>query len=401
MQKTTTTTSEPDLRFAVILLLLIGGVVGLFFVPGLFSDRVRESPEFQANRKRIEQMTESERARLKRRSERYNQLTDKERAAKRDLHKRVEKDPEAERLKAVLKNFNAWMASLPLVEREKVRDELQKAKTPKERGEIIAAHKDRMEDVRFVRSLPPPQRSQIERESNPERRKELIARVRESISSRSGSSRRPFVEGSDLEAVVGLISRRLNWTAKQEAELKAMTPTRRRLRIIVSAMKEHARLRREDKPGLLSDSDLRDAIEKEIEDETLKKKLFGEPSSSKFRRQYRVLSIVSTSLFRERATVAGSPTKDQLSDFFKKLSREKQDEIMREGGARQKSRLKRLYYYRGGEDGQDFADFLSEWFNVMRRYGWRRPRPGGTGSRSEGSGKRGGEGRGSRKGPRI
>ncbi|MFQ5734507.1 MAG: hypothetical protein ACE5KM_21440 [Planctomycetaceae bacterium] len=381
-------TTNRDYGFAVILLLLAGGTVALIWVPSLFGDPTRETAEYRANREKIARMTESQRARVLRRSDRYfNEWTEQQRADARKLHKDLQNAPDSERLNDVLKTFNAWMASLPLVERETVREELRKADNAEQRRLIVAAHKDRQDDQRLLRSLPLPQRMAIKRESNPERKKEMIRRFRESMSFRFGS----VLQRTELDAVVKLIAGRLTLSPQETAELKTLEPASRRLRIVVTAMKEHARRRRDAKPGLLSDDDLRDTVESEIEDEDLKKKLLGDPSSFPRRSKYRILFLLSRSFFKERSIVAGNPTNEQLSDFFQKLSPKRQDEIMQESGSNQKRRLKRIYYYRGGKDGEEFQSFLAEWFETMRRFGWRGPHPGGGSRGQRGRRKRGAE----------
>lgn len=396
----TATRNKRDYGFAAVLLLLIAGIVALIRVPDQFSDPVRESAAYQENRRRIEDMTESQRDRIETRAKRFNKLSKAQKDEKRDLHKALQNAPDSRRLKAVLGKFNAWMASLPLVERLRVREELRNAKSPEERSRIITAEKDRQEDLRLVSSLPGPQRRAIERETNPERKKELISRFRESMSfryRRSRSGRDVRLDEEQLDAVIAVIAGKLSLTPQQKSELKSLRPSGRRLRTLVFAMKEHGQ-RRDDtlrltsvlrfvapaaglaagsRPGLLADNDLRKAIEAEIQDADLKKKLLEDPWSRFRRNRYHVLFLVSRALFEERRTIAGDPTDEQLSKFFQKLDRTKQDEIMRAGGSNQKQLLKREYYNRGGADGEDFQAFMSEWFNTMRRFSWRRPRPGG------------------------
>jgi len=384
----TNRTPRVDLGMIALLVLLLCGIVAVMRMPALFGGAGWRTEEFRTNRNKIKQMTQAQRDRIRRSSERFhNEMTEEQRREMRTLHEKLQNAPDSNRLKAVLTRYNEWLASLSPYQREELRDDLRNAESTEKKRKIIEDLKEEIErkrdDERILQSVDHRMRRAYERESDPEKKREMMKRFREIYTYRRRPDYRPRFDTEVLDAVVDVIAGQLMWTQQQKAELQTLPRSHQRLRIMLAAMKEHSRRRRDRMPGLLSDDDLKTPIETEIQDPRIRKTLLQEAEDGRGR--YSILYRIKNSIYDERRRERSDPTDEQLSAFFQSLSIKKQDELMQRPG-REKIDLLERWYFTGGEDGDDFRKFLSEWYGLFRRFGWRSPRGGKrrTGGRRDG-----------------
>lgn len=401
----TTPRGNLDLRLLTLLLLMAAGVVTALQLPGLFGDPRRQTSEYAANREKIAAMTEQERQQVKRRADRYFHLPEQERQSIRKLHADLQKAPDAERLRAVMKQYNQWLTSLSQQKLLDLRGRLAKAGTAEEKVQIVkdvqAEQARRKADEEFVSTLDFPQRTQYYRERDPRKRKKLLERFRSSTPFRSGARRMEHLSSEELDAVTWFIADCMALPATRKEELKPLNPHTRHLKIMVLAMNEQERRRKSADSnraalasvgaafgpafpvGLLNDPDLRGPVEQSDLDPGLKERLLKATSFRRFRAG--MLSLIGRSIFHERRELRGNPTDEQLNEFFKSLDRNRQDEHLTSLRIDKKEELKR-WYLDGGDDAEDYREFRRVWsMQFFRRFGGRRP-PSQFGPRSKRSG---------------
>ncbi len=354
-----------DYRAIVLLIFIAGGLIALVRIPHLFGQPERDEETYAANRNRIEQMTQTERDRVKRRAERYFELDEKDRDRIRQLHHDLQHDKDAQELKKVMERYNDWLTSLSPYERNDIRDKLRKAKTAEKKRQIIEDQRN----LQFVDTLEGPAREFFKGVSTPQERRERIMEFRETMyrpGMRSGRSSYPAIALEKLGPFFKAIQAKLELKETEKQQLEKLTGAQRSYRIMALALRQRSR-QRSFSSGPLSDHNLREMVEEVIDDSELKQKLLGS--------RKRPLYAVSQALFRHRGKTAGNPTDQQLSNFFANLSPEKRDELMQTGGSDRQRRLRQWYFRSGGDDATEFQAFMSEWFKTMRSWGGEKFRP--------------------------
>lgn len=352
-------------------------VVLAFLAPRWIDGGERDEDTYQANREKIAAMTAAERERLKRRAERfYEEKTAEEREAIRKLHADLQNDPDAKELRAVMKRFNDWLTSMTPVTREKFRKEFQEKKTVEEKLAFVEATRQQEDDRRFVSSLDFRSRMIVMREKDPEKRKTLIANLRESSREGSRSRRRRFdpLSSSELDAVIAFIEKQTPLDAVERERLENMPPSRRRLQSMVLAMQKNGEQRREGRDGFLEDGEFKKAIQSGSLDPALKDRLV-KATASRWNRRYGALGLITSSIYHERKKLRGDPTEQQLNSFLSSMTKEDREKLLKYRGSEKRYRLKRAYFY-GGEDGRDFRDYGYHVMRTMSRRYSRGPRSG-------------------------
>ena len=376
----TNPTSKIDLTLPAMLVAIALGIFALFQLPGLFGESIPQTEDVLANRSRMEQMSATERKRIKRRADKFAEMSEPRRAGLRKLHSDLQTASDSERLKTVLKRYNAWLATLHLFERDELRKELGTAKTPAEQRAVVEQLKKKKDDKRFVQSLDRRLRFDYSREKDPKKKAEMLERFRETY--RYGQRRRrgPRLQTEELDEVVGVIADQLQLSETQMVEWGQLSRSHRRLKVMIAALTEHSQRLDDGEQGFLRDSDLRQPIEQGIKDAELRKRLLtiSEPWQRRFyfTRHYYVLYLIKNSIASERSKERGNPSDEQLSQFFQSLNPEQMEQLTQKSVREQVPLLKKWYFLSGGEDGEDFSTFLSEWYSLFRRYGFRSPRGG-------------------------
>lgn len=343
---TTGAKTNLDWRMLVLTACVAIGTAGLFLVPRLLGSGARQTAEYQANRERIKNMTAIERERVLRRADRFFDMSEEEQSRIRNLHKDLQNDPEAEKLRAVMTRYNEWLASLSVYEREDLRSKLRKAKSPAEMSQLIAQTKEQKE---VEREVPRSVRTAWRKERDPKKWTKMPD---------------PLDPGQ-LDTVTAFLEGRLQLTDRQKSELQSLPAHRRHVRVATMAMEKHNEQRFPGRSRILDDSALRPHVEREIQDDALRKRLLTAMQSRWFRHGF--MFLVARSIFAERRTVRGEPTDQELEEFVKSLDEEKQKELMRSRGSDHRRTLERMYY-NGGEDSKEFEEFRNQWTRLM----WRR-----------------------------
>jgi hypothetical protein len=395
----------------VLLVLAVGlGAFALIQAPGLFGEAAPSSPEYAANRRRIEQMTPAERDRIKHRAAKFAALSESRRNELRKLHSQLQNDPDANELQEVLDRYNAWLTSLPVDERDKLRAKLATAKSPEQQRQIVADTKREIDIERLLKSAPLYERRDYRRERDPQKKQDILARIRETYAYGSQRSRGPTLKPDELDAVVNVIEGQLKPTPKQSAEWRKLEPGQRRLKIMIAALQEHSRRatvgrmvyvaasvfvpvlnerlprRRRPEPGLLSDARFEDAA---LRDRLLKEYKFRWRGPSWRPPNFRILSLVNSTLYADRREESENASEEQLGRFFEKLT-DRQMEELQQSPERMKT-LKRWYFFSGGKDGDVYRTYVTQFYSVVRFGGFRKE-PGGQRTGKPG-GRRGARGR--------
>lgn len=384
-----------DWRLILLLVFIAAGVGMMILIPDLFDRGVRESPEYRANREKIENMTSSERERLERRIERfYEEKSEEEREAMRKLHRDLDRQPDEEEkeLKAVMKRYNDLLTSLTPVEREKFRKTFRETESVDERLNLVEQTIQKEEDRRFVSSLRGRWRNIIEK-TPAAKRPALIAKLRESERSRSRSRRRSrgrrfnWLSVPELDAVIAFIEKIAPLDAVVREQLKEMSPNRRRLNVMIFAMQNNREQRADKMTGFLEDERLAPAIESSDLDSDLKEKL-EKARRSPWNRRYGILGLITGSLYHERRQRRGNPNEVELNEFLSTMNEEERDRIMKYRGAEKRFHLKREYLD-GGDDSRDYGDFRNEVRQTLFRFGGPRGKgPGRSRNRKPPNGKK-------------
>ena len=378
---TTNPTRRIELSLAALLVAVGLGVFALIQAPGLFGEPAPSSPEFDANRERIERMTQPERDRIKRRFEKFEELSAARREELRKLHSALQTAPDGKELQKVLKRYNDWLTSLSVVERDELRTKLQEAKTTADQWQIVAQTKQKKDDERLLQSASRTDRREYYNEKDPEKKKEVLAQIREKYA--YGVRRRwgPTLKVDELDLVINVIADQLQPSAEQRAEWEKLKPQKRRLKIMIAALQEHSKRRRKRepgmrKPGFLSDANLRQPMEDTVKDPELRQRLLPTPPKPGFRRGpgYRILFLIKNTIDHERRKDCGNPSDEQLSRFYASLP-EQRLEALSQQGPNQMRMLKWWYFAWGGENGEDYRKFWTEYYAV-RPFGFRGPRGG-------------------------
>lgn len=419
-------TTKPTPRIEPVLIVLLAavglGVFALFQAPQFFGEAPPSSPEYAANRERIEQMTQSQRDRVKHRFKKFQEMSASRRNELRNLHADLQTAPDAKELKQALERYNTWLTSLSVGERDDLRRKLSKAKTPREQRQIVLEKKREVDVERLLQSAHRFDREEYKRTRDPARKEEILARIRETYAYGRQRRRSPTLKPEELDAVVNVIAGLLKPTPKQTAEWQKLEPQQRRLQIMIAALQEHTRRsivrrmvnaavsvlvpvlneqfprRRRPEPGLLSDAGLRQPIQKGIADPELRERLLKEPAFpprfpfSRFPR-YRILSLISSTFFAERRQESANVTDDQLGRFFENLTEQKMEELTQQGPEQMKT-LKRWYLFFGGKTGKDYRTFVTQYYSFIRSRpfgGFQRggPRGNKSGRRGRGRGRSG------------
>jgi hypothetical protein len=394
---------EPGL---VVLLAAVGlGVFALFQAPDLFGEPAPSSPAYVANRERIEQMTQSERDRIQHRFEKFNELSAARQDELRKLHADLQTAKDGTKLQKVLKRYNDWLTSLSVVERDELRTKLRDAKTVDAQWQIVAQTKQKKDDERLLQFASGRDRFDYYNEKDPKKKEEILAQIREKYT--YGARRRwgPTLKPDELDLVINVIADLLKPSAAQRAEWEKLKSPKRRLKIMIAALQEHEKRRRKREPGkrefalrepgLLSDAKLRQPMEEAVKDEELRQRLRPPPANPAFRRaRYWILSLIKNTIDQERRKECGNPSDEKLSSFFAGLPEQRLETLSQQGSNRMRT-LKWWYFVSGGENGEDYRKFWTEYYAVVRPFGFRGPR----GGRKPGDGgRRGGRGRSQRTG---
>jgi len=352
----------------VLLLLSAAGTFALFQIPALFGGKNDDTDHVRAHRERIANMTQAERERLRRRADRYfEELTESDRQRLRQLHRDLQTHPNADELKRVMQKYNEWLASLSAYEQKELRDRLENAQTLEDKRQIVEEFQQKQDEERYVRSLDDRSRKILLREPDWKKRRQMIERFRGARRGRRRFSRSPSLDSPKLDQVVRFIESRLSLSQAQTEMLNELSPAHRHIKVMVLAMNEHLRRRKQDGSGLLEDATLRPRVEKEIADSDLKQHLLDAMGSR--RSKYGILFLITRSIYHERRKLRGKPTEEQLKQFVQTLDPQRKDKLMRYRGSEKRDMLNRWYFY-GGETGDDYQEFRRlSWRFMMRNFG--------------------------------
>lgn len=407
----------------------ICGLLGLvLLVPFLSGAGDEGRSTLEANRKKIETMSEDEREKLLRNHGEFEKLSRDEQRVLRELHQRVEADSrKGGNLQDVMLVYKEWLKTLSPWQREK----LLKEKKPSARLELVRQFKEGQETEEWMQSLSGERRGvlsgMLRAVSDEGKRKELIQKFKQEQETRPPQTQfsfrrhhRPSIPVDEFDRVMTLVETKTHFSTRHQDLLKSpgITKSERNLIILISALKQsHPSKfflpgpRPGEQPGPRPmnepvvnwpDDQLMDQIVNSISDPDFQKR-YREHEGDGGQKRY-VFSKIVGSFFAERMKEfrGVNPGSEDLRKFFLGLDQEKKDELLRHSRSEQSRRLKFLYYItemgrrltQAGlyEEMQELLGFMGR-FNRGRRGSFSRDgREGPDGRR--GKGFRPGEGRG-------
>lgn len=289
----------------------------------------------QTSRRRIREMTQIERDRLRSNYKTFLALpAAKQRAYRKIRHAVDEDDRQGGQMRRVMQNYHQWLKTLSLWQR----DELRKQTDPSAR-------------MRLVRQFRRQQTQETERQ-------------------RFGSGRfprlltqpLPTLLATDFDAMMQTLERRIRMRPDDRRKLEKRAPPMRHLKVLmVAAPKRRRRGSRFDWPDndtvsalieAISDTDVRE----QLSGETLKQKMLAGISDPGLRKRVKQVSpsdwqrffLVRMILHAIHAEWQAElnkrkPTEQQTEEFFETLSKRQQNEIISRSGYAQKLQLTGLY----------------------------------------------------------
>lgn len=352
--------------------LIIAGLVLSAAVPLLLgaAGRDADATDDETNRRRIEAMSQSERARLQRNYETFLALSEAERDKYRRLHRELENDARnGGNLGQVLRRYNEWLKTLLPFQRE----ELRGRHDPMARMELVEQYKDEQRREQWIRTLPEHQQRWLRKEDDPEKRRKLEEKFRSEQERRQGrrGSLSPGAVGphigrssdrdeklcrDDFAAVMKLVEQSVELPPERRDELPSTTTAQRHLLVLIEAT------RREQQPGgkpadrlHWPDEALLARIIEAVPDEVRRR--IDALDSVDERRRY-VANLVVRSFLSEWWKEV-DPGEENLRQFFDELDGSEKDRIMSLTGHWQKRELVRRYFQK---DPPRYSDEFREFF---------------------------------------
>ena len=297
--------------------------------------------EYKAQRKRIAEMTASERKRLQHKYKAFEKLSEKDRQRYVALDRELEKDP---KLRRILKAYQQWLRTISPWQQ----DELRKESIPDKRVALVREFK----------------RQQAEKRQQEQKRR---SRPRWSSRFTRQTARMPKLDSADLAAVMKVVEENLPSPLGTLAE--PLTSAQRYLRVLTAAVKQQAG---QDRPDRMQwpENDLSEKMIAAISDER-KQNRFREMNDPKRRRRM-LARVVKMSVFAEwRDVEQREPTREELEKFFRELDENQRDRITSIAYNRQKRALIRMYHRR---ELIQLQPLLQELFPRQRPFRSGRPR---------------------------
>ena len=297
--------------------------------------------EYEVRRKRIAEMTASERKRLQHKTKIFGKLSEKDRQRYVALDRELEKDP---KLRRILKANQQWLRTISPWQQ----DELRKESLPDKR-------------VALVRKI---KRQQAEKRQQEQKRR---SRPRWSSRFTRQKGRMPMLDSADLAAVMKVVEE--NLPTPPETLDDPLTSAQRHLRVLTAAVKQQAG---PERPGRVQwpENDLSEKMIAAISDERKQNRFRGMNDPKRRRRM--LARVVVMSVFAEwRDVEQREPTREELEKFFRELDENQRDRITSIAYNRQKLALIRMYHRR---ELIQLQSLLQELFPRQRSFRSERPR---------------------------
>ncbi|MGE3315932.1 MAG: hypothetical protein AB7O26_12535 [Planctomycetaceae bacterium] len=316
-----------------------------------------DDARFDQNRRRIEQMSAVERARLERNFERFQGMTEQEREQYRNLDRQVRDDESnGGRLRDLMDGYVQWLATLSPYQRESI----DKESDPVARAQLVGRiHAER--------------RRENER---PDRRPLSAVRAREG--GWHGLRGLPQLASSDLDAVTRVLEEEFPLPPEEKEELEGAPPHQRHLRILKHAMQHDGpgapRLR-----GRWPSDETLERLVGAIENPQQRR--FLEGATDPTARRKILGTMIAGSLAAEwRGQIERlKPSDDELQKFFLALEPPRRDELLLLPQEEQRQRLAFEYASQKTPELRDLFVIVDRLKPPIRPRDWRREpdgRPG-------------------------
>jgi hypothetical protein len=268
--------------------------------------------ELKARRERIEKMSEVERQSLKRKYEAFLALPEDRKDAFRQLHDALEDDATGQNLRNVLWNYDAWLRTLSPWERAQIQAETD----PKARLELVRRIKS-ARDSGQVQPVAPERTAPRPPEGDSARR-----------------NRRSFwrLEEQDFRDVMRVVEKSLSLSTEARAELDALSPAHRDVRVLLGSIKQAHGDNLEAARHLWPDEPLMGSMIDAIKDERARKMFGNDDSIDDQRRHMKFLTLGTLRKEAEQELDRRVPNKDEVvKEFFRKLDQSERDRLMSRG----------------------------------------------------------------------
>lgn len=274
----------------------------LFAVP--FLGGAGENPQRDRNRRQIEAMTATDRARLERNFVHFRELTEPERDRYRLLDRQLREDERAGgKLRELMDGYIDWLATLSPYERETI----QREKDPVARAQLVRRMRTEQQQPRA------------------ELRPVMASRWREG--GWHGLAGLPRLTPEDLDNVIRVVLEESRIPERERAEIDALPPPQRHVRVLLRAFESGApegRFRRTNWP----DEAVLDKMVAAVDDDGRRREL--ETALNRQVRKQKMGTMIAGALAAEWRGEMESrrPSEAEIEKYFHELDPSRRDELL-------------------------------------------------------------------------
>ncbi|MEX2287882.1 MAG: hypothetical protein WD648_12385 [Planctomycetaceae bacterium] len=312
--------------------------------------------ELAARRQKIANKSEVERDLLNQQHAKFLAMSPSQQDAIRRLHEELEADARVDgSLRAVLRNYQAWLKVLSPWERAEIRAETD----PEKRISLIRRIKEQ-EETELEQPVPardPPLKSPDG--SDPRRRR--------------GGTR---LADADFQRIVEIIAKSLELPQDEQNVLAALPPAHRHIRILMKALERQKPGEGQPPRERWPSDDLVNRMIEAISDPRTRERL-EDPERSPDQRRWFLRSMLFYASFHEAGDEwkKRRPTDEQMLNYFRDLDPQERDKLMRQ---RSDGHRQRLVWQYLGEKGDSFTrDLVQLQKSLSPRFGRNDGRPPG------------------------